>query len=626
MSALSVAVSNSLDGEVASVLEDGSSDDSALRVLDDVFGYSDFRPGQRQVVDALLDGQSVLAVMPTGAGKSICFQVPALVLDGLTVVVSPLVALMQDQVSALRLNGVAAEAIHSGHDRETNVAAWRRVASGESKLLYLAPERLMTERMLNAIAQLPISLFAIDEAHCMSQWGPSFRPEYAMLGGLGERFPQVPIAALTATADEATRKDIVQQLFAGPSKVFVSSFDRPNIMLNVQPKGGWKNQLLDYALERKGSSGIVYCLSRKKTEEAAELLRENGINAVSYHAGLDPHARAERQNRFVTEDDLVVAATIAFGMGIDKPDVRYVFHTDLPGTMEAYYQEIGRAGRDGDPAEAMMIFGAGDIRLRRQFIDQSDADEDTKRREHARLGSLIAYAEAQQCRRQALLHYFDEDSGPCGNCDNCINPVELRDGTTEAELVFGAIFETGERYGQAHIVDVLRGAETEKILKVRHDRLECHGSGQSLAKGEWQAIIRQMVSAGFLEIDVAGYSSLLITKKGNELSRGEGTFRYRADALTLSRKTTSEAGPFRKTTVVPDLSEHDKDLFGRLKTMRLGLAKARNVPAYVIFPDKTLAEIAQTRPSTMEELAQVKGVGKTKLRDFGAKLLREIAG
>ncbi|MEL6946881.1 MAG: RecQ family ATP-dependent DNA helicase, partial [Pseudomonadota bacterium] len=410
------------------------------RVLEDVFGYAAFRPGQREVVDTILRGESVLAVMPTGAGKSICYQVPALMFEGLTIVISPLVALMQDQVSALRLNGVAADAIHSGQDRDTNVAAWRRVASGETRLLYMAPERLMTERMLNAIAQLPITLFAIDEAHCMSQWGPSFRPEYAMLGGLGKRFPHVPIAALTATADEATRKDIVAQLFAGPSQVFVSSFDRPNITLNVAPKGGWKNQLLDFAIARKGQCGIVYCLSRKKTEEAAELLRDNGLNAIAYHAGLSADERAERQNRFVTEDDMVVAATIAFGMGIDKPDVRYVFHTDLPGSMEAYYQEIGRAGRDGDPADAMMIFGAADIRLRRQFIDQDGSDDDTKRREHARLSSLITYAEALTCRRQTLLSYFDEGSAPCGNCDNCLNPVEMRDGTEEAELVLSAIF------------------------------------------------------------------------------------------------------------------------------------------------------------------------------------------
>ncbi|MEL6966977.1 MAG: DNA helicase RecQ [Pseudomonadota bacterium] len=599
------------------------------RVLEDVFGYAAFRPGQREVVDTILRGESVLAVMPTGAGKSICYQVPALMFEGLTIVISPLVALMQDQVSALRLNGVAADAIHSGQDRDTNVAAWRRVASGETRLLYMAPERLMTERMLNAIAQLPITMFAIDEAHCMSQWGPSFRPEYAMLGGLGERFPHVPIAALTATADEATRKDIVAQLFAGPSQVFVSSFDRPNITLHVAPKGGWKNQLLDFAIARKGQCGIVYCLSRKKTEEAAELLRDNGLNAIAYHAGLSADERAERQNRFVTEDDMVVAATIAFGMGIDKPDVRYVFHTDLPGSMEAYYQEIGRAGRDGDPADAMMIFGAADIRLRRQFIDQDGSDDDTKRREHARLSSLITYAEALTCRRQTLLSYFDEGSAPCGNCDNCLNPVEMRDGTEEAELVLSAIFETGERYGQAHIIDVLRGAETEKIIKAKHHRLECHGSGARYSKEAWRTIVRQMVSSGFLEIDVAGYSSLLVTDKGNALSRGQEVFEYREDAVRMAQASTSgsatkaatSGGSFGRSTPSVDLSDRDRELLAKLKALRLTLARERGVPAYVVFADKTLVDMAQKRPANREEFAEVKGVGRSKLDQFSEPFL-----
>ena len=344
-------------------------------VLRDVFGYDEFRSGQEEIIDCLLAGVSVLAVMPTGAGKSLCFQVPALCLDGLTIVVSPLVALMQDQVSALKLAGVAADAIHSNQDRDTNVAVWRRVATGETRILYMAPERLMSERMLDALSRLPICLFAVDEAHCMSQWGPSFRPEYAALGVLSERFPNVPIAAMTATADEATRKDIELQLFAGQHQIFVSGFDRPNIQLNVAPKASWKSQMLDYVTERKGQSGIIYCLSRKKTEECAEALMANGINATAYHAGLEREERQTRQNRFVTEDDLVMAATVAFGMGIDKPDVRFVFHTDLPGSVEAYYQEIGRAGRDGDPADAMMVFGPGDIRLRRQFIEQEDSDD-----------------------------------------------------------------------------------------------------------------------------------------------------------------------------------------------------------------------------------------------------------
>lgn len=601
-------------------------------ILRDVFGYEAFRAGQEEVIDTLLSGTSVLAVMPTGSGKSLCFQVPALVMGGLTLVVSPLVALMQDQVAALRLAGVAADAIHSNQDRELNVAAWRRAASGETRILYMAPERLMTPRMLAALKGLDIALFAVDEAHCLSQWGPSFRPDYAALSQIAEHFPQVPIAAMTATADEATRKDIETQLFAGPHRTFVSGFDRPNITLKVMPKGGWKNQLLDYVASRKGQSGIVYCLSRRKTEEAAEILQANGFNATAYHAGLAREDRDERQNRFVTEDDLVMAATIAFGMGIDKPDVRFVFHADLPGSVEAYYQEIGRAGRDGEAAEAMMIFGAGDIRLRRQFIEQEDTDPDHKRREAARLNALVTYAEAQGCRRQALLAYFGEETEPCGNCDNCIDPVELRDGTMEAELVFGAIFETGERYGQAHIIEVLRGSETEKILKARHDRLECHGSGERHSKTAWQAIIRQMIASGFLEVDIAGYSSLLITEKGNRLSRGEGAFRFRADALAPRRasaggrsadKASDGDAPHGQTTG-SELSQRDRDLLAALKRERLSLARQSNVPAYVIFPDKTLIDMALRRPANREEFAAVKGVGKSKLARFADDFLAVI--
>ncbi len=593
-------------------------------VLRDVFGYEAFRAGQEEIIDTLLAGVSVLAIMPTGSGKSLCFQVPALTMEGLTVVVSPLVALMQDQVSALQLAGVAADAIHSSQDRQANIAAWRRVASGQTRILYMAPERLMTDRMLDAIAQLPVCLFAVDEAHCMSQWGPSFRPEYAALGALGQRFPEVPIAAMTATADQATRRDIETQLFAGSHRTFVAGFDRPNITLNVSPKGGWKNQLLDYVGQRPGQSGIVYCLSRKKTEEVAELLAQNGVNATAYHAGLERDERAARQNRFVTEDGLVMAATIAFGMGIDKPDVRYVFHTDLPGSVEAYYQEIGRAGRDGAPADAHMLFGPGDIRLRRQFIEQEKTDDDHKRRETARLNALITFAEAQGCRRQSLLAYFHEESPACGNCDNCISPVELKDGSAEAELIFDAIFETGERYGQAHIIDVLRGAETEKVLKARHNVLNCHGMGSRIAKAQWQSIVRQMVAAGFLEVDVAGYSSLLITPKGNRLTRGEEVFRYRVDPLAQDRPSGLEAGSTRKVDASAELSQRDRDLLAALKKKRLELAKARSVPAYVIFPDKTLIDMAIKRPSTEEEFGAVKGVGTSKLKRFGAAFLDVI--
>ena len=595
-------------------------------VLRQTFGYDDFRPGQRPVVDALLSGISTLAVMPTGAGKSICFQVPALAMEGIAIVVSPLVALMQDQVAALRLAGVAADALHSAQDRETNVAVWRRAAAGETKILYMAPERLMTERMLVAVERLPVSLFAIDEAHCMSQWGPAFRPEYAQLGELAVRFPHAPIAALTATADEATRADIAGQLFTGREhRIFVAGFDRPNIHLAVQPKNGWTRQMTDFVDGRKGQSGIVYCLSRRKTEEAATALREAGHNATAYHAGLSPDERQERQDRFVTEPDLVMAATIAFGMGIDKPDVRFVFHTDLPGSTEAYYQEIGRAGRDGEPAEAMMIFGAGDIRLRRQFIANAESDEEHKLREEARLQSLIAYAEAQGCRRNAMLSYFGEEAGgPCGNCDNCLNPVELIDGQEDAEAIFGAILETGERYGQAHIVDVLRGAETEKVVKARHDRLQAFGSGERRSKPQWQGIIRQMIAAGFLEIDVSGYGGLHITSKGNDLSRGKERFSYRADTLTAGRTSPARREPKGAKASTSDLSEQDRALLDALKRERLDLAKERGVPAYVIFPDRTLIDMAMLRPGTLDEMAQVKGVGQTKLRTFGEAFLSVI--
>jgi len=594
-------------------------------VLKDIFGYDSFKPGQERVVDCLLAGVSVLAVMPTGAGKSLCFQVPALVKGGLTLVVSPLVALMQDQVSALKLAGVAADAIHSNQDREANVNVWKRVVNGEINILYLAPERLMTERMLEALSRMSVSMIAIDEAHCLSQWGPAFRPDYAELGTLGNYFPSVPIAAMTATADEATRRDIEIQLFGGKHETFVSGFDRPNLTLNVSMKNSWKKQLIDYVKSRKGMSGIVYCLSRKKTEEVATLLNDEGMNAICYHAGLSPQERTERQNRFVTEPDLVVAATIAFGMGIDKPDVRYVFHTDLPSSIEAYYQEVGRAGRDGKKADVHMLFGAGDIRLRKQFIEQeTNSDEAHKRRELSRLNSLIAYAEATSCRRQTMLSYFGEETTPCGNCDNCLTPADMKDGTERAHMIFDTIYETGERYGQAHVIDVLCGKETEKLLKARHDEISSFGQGSDIAHSEWQSLVRQMISQGLLEVDIAGYSSLLITGKGREFQRTNETFTYRDD-MQISKTRKSEAKK-QKSSSAPgmDMSERDTELLIALKKKRLELAKAKGVPAYVIFTDKTLEDMAQRRPATPEAFEQVKGVGKSKLEKFGAEFMQVV--
>lgn len=595
-----------------------------FRVLRDIFGYPGFRDGQEQIVDCLLEGMSVLAVMPTGAGKSLCFQVPALVLGGLAIVVSPLVALMEDQVAALRLAGVEADTINSARERARNVATWRKAASGELSILYMAPERLMSGRMLAALSRLPVTLFAIDEAHCMSQWGPAFRPEYAELGRLAEVFPHVPIAALTATADEATRKDIETQLFGGAHKVFVSGFDRPNIRLGACAKGDWKRQLLDFIVPRRGQSGIVYCLSRRKTEETAAFLKENAIDALAYHAGLGADERAEHQNRFVTEDGLVMCATIAFGMGIDKPDVRYVFHTDLPGSVEAYYQEVGRAGRDGEAAEAHMLFGPGDIRLRRRFIDEEDSDSDRKWRENRRLDALIRYADATSCRRQVLLSYFGESAEPCGNCDICDMPTALSDGTEEALMVFEAILETGERYGQAHVIDVLRGTSTEKVLKAGHAALECFGSGAGYGKILWQSLLRQMMSAGFLEADAASYGALRITRKGNGLSRGKETFSYRKPengAVSQKGRSKNETAPLSR-----DISTRDLELLAALKQTRLAFAKRRGVPAYAIFPDKTLEDMAVLRPSTLEDMAGIKGVGRVKLTSFGAAFIEIISG
>ncbi|MEX1152894.1 DNA helicase RecQ [Parvibaculum sp.] len=587
------------------------------QILKDVFGFDGFRPGQEDAVRTLLSGRHLLTVMPTGSGKSLCFQVPALVMGGLTLVVSPLVALMQDQVSALRLAGVAADSINSSLSREDNVAAWRRAAAGETRLLYLAPERLMTERMLAALARLDVRLIAVDEAHCISQWGPAFRPEYEGLARLRDLFPDVPIAALTATADEVTRADIAERLFGGRVDMLVLGFDRPNIRLTVSPKKEWKRQLLDTVGRHAGASGIVYCLSRRKTEETAEFLAGEGIKALPYHAGMSKEAREANQNRFMTERGIVMVATIAFGMGIDKSDVRYVVHADLPGSLEAYYQEIGRAGRDGQPAEAHMLFGLADIRMRRSFIEEEAAGEERRRREHRRLDALLAFCEAPACRRQILLSYFGEASEPCGNCDVCLDPAELTDGTAEAKLVLAAIRQSGARYGAAHVIDILRGSETDKVLASGHNDLAVFGAGAARRKPEWQALIRQLTAAGFLAVDIAGYGGLMIAEKGEALIRGEGVFLYRADHVKPRRET-------RRGEAAAAMGEEASALLAALKELRLRLARERQVPAYVIFSDRTLADMAERQPRTVEEFAVVNGVGAAKLRDFADIFLTTI--
>jgi ATP-dependent DNA helicase RecQ len=591
---------------------------SKQRILKEIFGFDGFRPGQEAVVDDLLAGRHTLAVMPTGSGKSLCFQIPALAKPGLTVVVSPLVALMENQVAALQLAGVAAGVINSSRERHVNVATWRRVAAGELQLLYMSPERLMTEPMLAALARLPLAMFVVDESHCISQWGHSFRPEYRALERLRSLFPAVPIGAFTATADAVTRDDIVARLFGGKAEVHVAGFDRPNIRLAVTPKSNVSRQLQAFVAERAGQCGIVYCLSRQGTDETAEMLRQAGHKALAYHAGVDAEDRARRLDRFMTEPGIVMVATIAFGMGIDKPDVRYVAHADLPATIESYYQEIGRAGRDGAPADAQLFFGLGDIRLRRMFIDDSGAEDAVKRVEFRRLEALVAYCEAVDCRRVALLGYFGEQTRPCGNCDVCLVPPTVIDGTELGQKVLSTVVRTGERFGAGHIVDCLTGKATDRIVALGHDRLSTFGIGADHKPTEWRAVIRQLVASGFLDIDFAGFGGLSVSGRGRRLLRGEEAVRLRTDSLRRA------GGRVRKVRKDTEVSAADDGLLQRLKELRLELARERNVPPYVIFHDATLVELSRRRPVTREAFAEVHGVGARKLEHFADLFLATI--
>ncbi|MDW3204428.1 MAG: DNA helicase RecQ [Alphaproteobacteria bacterium] len=589
-------------------------------VLAGVFGFQGFRPGQEEIVDRLLAGTNTLTVMPTGAGKSLCYQVPALIFDRPTVVVSPLVALMDDQVAGLRANGVDAACIHSGQSRDRNVDEWMKVRNGSAKLLYMSPERLMTDRMLAALERLNPAMFVVDEAHCISKWGASFRPEYEMLSALTDRFPDATMAAFTATADNATRRDIAEKLFRSRGDTVVHGFDRPNLTLGVTPKTHWKKQLMTFLDSRRGQAGIVYCLSRRMTDEVAEMLTGEGFRALPYHAGLAPEIRKENQDVFMTEESVIMVATIAFGMGIDKPDIRFVFHLNLPGSMEAYYQEIGRAGRDGNPSEVQMLFGLDDIRMRRQFIDQDGENAEHKLREHKRLDALLAYCEATRCRRAALLSYFGEESDACGNCDTCLDPPVLIDGTREAQMLLSAVARTGQSFGAAHIIDILRGAKTAKIEERGHDSLPTFGVGAGHDKPFWQAFIRQAVAGGYLSINIEGYGGLVLTRKGDAVLKGEESFTYREIP-----KTAKSARSERRSKVEMDTSDIDGDLLASLKALRRDLAAERNVPAYIVFGDATLIDMCRMRPETLDQMSLVNGVGPKKLQDFGPAFLRALA-
>lgn len=586
-------------------------------LLQRVFGYSRFRGHQQAIVEQLVSGQDALVLMPTGGGKSLCYQIPSLLREGVGIVVSPLIALMQDQVEALRQLGVRAAFLNSTLDAATAADVERALLKGELDLLYVAPERLLTPRFLSLLERSRIALFAIDEAHCVSAWGHDFRREYLELTILHERWPEVPRIALTATADPPTQREIAERLGLTGAQRFVSSFDRPNIRYTVTQKDNAKRQLRDFLQAHKGEAGIVYCLSRKRVEQFADYLLEQGFNALSYHAGLDAEVRAHHQRRFLREEGIVMVATIAFGMGIDKPDVRFVAHVDLPKSLEGYYQETGRAGRDGEAADAWLSYGLGDVVLLKQMIEQSEAGEERKRLERRKLDQLLGYCESMQCRRQVLLASFGETyPQECGNCDNCLHPAATWDATEAAQKALSCVYRSGQRFGVNHIIDVLRGSESEKIRQCGHDQLTTYGIGRDLDAGGWRSVFRQLVSSGLLEVDAEGYGSLRLTEASRAVLRGERRLLLRKEAPARERERSPRTG------VV--VSPSDQPLFGALRDLRAQLAKQQNVPAYVIFHDSTLRNIAEHRPGTLDELAQVGGIGGTKLARYGEQVLEAI--
>jgi ATP-dependent DNA helicase RecQ len=591
---------------------------TAHSLLSDVFGFDAFRPMQGDIVEAVAQGEDVLAILPTGGGKSLCFQLPALLRPGLTVVISPLIALMRDQVRALKAAGVSAGALTSGNTEEETDEVFRALHSGALKLLYIAPERLAsggTERML---AAADVSLIAVDEAHCVSQWGHDFRPDYLKIGAL-RRALDVPLAAFTATADPETRDEICAKLFGELApRVFLGGFDRPNIHLAFQAKLKPRQQILDFAAARKGQSGIVYCGTRAKTETLALALCKEGHDALAYHAGMDPDQRRDVERRFQQDDGLIVVATVAFGMGIDKPDIRWVAHADLPKSIEAYYQEIGRAGRDGAPAETLTLYGADDIRFRRMQIDESLAPPERRGADHGRLNALLGLAESLSCRRVQLLSYFGENRAPCGSCDLCEKPPETFDGTEAVMKALSAILRTGESFGVGHLTDVLMGTLTDKVQARSHDQIPTFGVGRDIDRGQWGAIFRQMMGHDLVRPDPERHGGLRMTTKARPILKGEESIELRRDIIRAAKS--------RRPAVKTLVSDEDAPLLSALKAKRRALAEAARAPAYVIFPDRTLIEMAETRPQTLDDMARISGVGAKKLERFGAAFLAIITG
>ncbi|NTF30462.1 DNA helicase RecQ [Rhizobium skierniewicense] len=592
-----------------------------FHILKTIYGYDTFRGQQADIVQHVIAGNNAFVLMPTGGGKSLCYQIPALSRPGMGLVVSPLIALMVDQVAALRQAGVRAEALNSNLSPDERRALWADIRAGRVSILYAAPETLLKPDVLDALQDVPLSLIAIDEAHCLSQWGHDFRPPYRQLDLLTERFPHTPRMALTATADEPTRAEILEHMRIDGKDAFIAGFDRPNIRYAIMEKDNPRSQVKHFLRNHQDESGIIYCLSKRKTEETAEWLRSEGYDALSYHAGMEREQREANQTRFQHGEAVIMVATIAFGMGIDKPDVRFVIHIDLPSSIEAYYQETGRAGRDGLPSDVLMLYGSDDIALRNRFIEESDASDQRKHMERQKLDALLGLAETAGCRRQALLSYFGDSCEPCGKCDTCAQPPELFDGTIAAQKILSCIYRTGERFGQAYIISVLLGAEDERMSRFGHDKISTYGIGKEHDNRTWRAILRQLIASRLLEVDLEGHGGLSMSETGRQFLREKPTLMLRKPQAP--RKASRDRNLSGSRTI--SLPDEDAALFQALRERRMEIARTQNLPPYVIFHDKTLIELAGARPTSRAEMAKVPGVGDAKLDRYGPAFLEVIS-